>query len=254
MSSALERFTIASGRWAPRDVTIYVPDSARRSADPLPLLILNDGQNLFEPDRAHVAGQHWRVAETMDALLAAGRIPPMLVAGIDHGGPQRIVEFTPTPGDQPGAGGAAAYGRVVMSHLLPYLRRAYNARVDPDGLAMGGSSLGGLVTLAVARQFPGRFGRLLVMSPSVWWDDRVILKRLRRVGFHPRPRVWLDIGRREGARAITDARELRDALIWQTSALRYVEADGGDHSERAWAERLPEALEWLWGAVGDATR
>ena len=57
--------------------------------------------------------------------------------------------------------------------------------------------LGGLVTLAIARQFPGRFGRLLVMSPSVWWDDRVILKRLRRVGFHPRPRVWLDIGRRD---------------------------------------------------------
>ena len=170
----------------------------------------------------------------------------MLVAGIDHAGPGRIVEFTPTPGDQAGAGGAAIYGRFVMSQVLPYLQRAYNARVDTGGLAMGGSSLGGLVTLAIARQFPGRFGRLLVMSPSVWWDDRVILKRLRRVGFHPRPRVWLDIGRREGARAVTDARSLRDVLVWQTDALRFTEAAGADHSEGAWADRLPAALEWLY--------
>lgn len=246
MSSALERFTIASGRWAPRDVTVYVPDSARRGAAPLPLLVLNDGQNLFEPDRAHVAGQHWRVAETMDALLAVGRIPPMIVAGIDHAGPARILEFTPTPGDRPGAGGAAAYGRFVMTQVVPYLHRAYNARIDADGLAMGGSSLGGLVTLAIARQFPGRFSRLLVMSPSVWWDDRVILKRLRRVGFHPRPRVWLDIGRREGARAVTDTGSLRDVLVWQTAALRFTEVPGADHSERAWADRLPAALEWLY--------
>ena len=246
MSSALERFTIASARHEPRDVTVYVPDTSRRGSAPLPLLILNDGQNLFEPDRAHVSGQHWRVAETMDALLAAGKIPPMLVAGIDHAGPKRIAEFTPTPGDRAGAGGAAAYGRFVMSEVVPYLRRAYNARVDAAGLAMGGSSLGGLVTLAIARQFPGRFGRLLVMSPSVWWDDRVILKRLRRVGFHPRPRVWLDIGRREGARAVTDARSLRDVLVWQTDALRFTAVAGADHSEGAWAERLPAALEWLY--------
>jgi enterochelin esterase-like enzyme len=111
---------------------------------------------------------------------------------------------------------------------------------------MGGSSLGGLATLMIARQFPGRLGRLLVMSPSVWWDDRVVLKRLRRVGFQPRPRVWLDIGRREGAKALADARALRSALVWQTSALRYVEDPEGDHSERAWARRLPEALQWLY--------
>jgi hypothetical protein len=45
---------------------------------------------------------------------------------------------------------------------------------------------------------------------------------------------------------VADARALRDVLVWQTSAMRYTEDAEGDHSERAWARRLPAALEWLW--------
>jgi enterochelin esterase-like enzyme len=211
-------------------------------------MILHDGQNLFEPERAHIPGQHWRVGETADRLIAAGRIPPLVIAGIDHAGEERGNEMTPTMADHVGAGRGALYGRFVMDEVVPFLAREYGIRTDANGLAMGGASLGGLVTLAIARQFPGRVGRLLVMSPSVWWDDRVILRRLRRVGLSSRPRVWLDIGRREGARTITDTRLLRDTLIWQTSALRYFEDPDGRHTEADWARRLPDALSWLYAA------
>lgn len=246
MSSALECFTITSPRSAPRTVTVYVPGVGRRASAPLPVLLLHDGQNLFDPQRSHIPGHTWRVAETADALIAEGRIPPMLIAGIDHAGERRLAEFTPTRGDQVSAGHSTTYGRFLLDDLLPYLVRSFNARADVGGVGMGGSSLGGLATLAITRQFPNRFGKLLVMSPSVWWDERVILRRLRRVGFHPRPRVWLDSGRREGARTLTDTRALRDQLIWQTTALRYVEDPEGDHSEDAWARRLPAAMEWLY--------
>ena len=210
------------------------------------MLILHDGQNLFEAERAFIPGQFWRVAETAEVLIGTGRIPPLVVAGVDHLGEGRNRDMTPTAGDRPGWGGGARYGRFVMEDLLPYLARSYGVRTDAEGVAVGGSSLGGLMTLSIACQYPGRIGRLLVMSPSVWWDDRVILRRLRRNGLRPRPRVWLDIGRREGARTMTDARALRDALIPQTSALRYYEDPAGQHSEADWARRLPEALEWLY--------
>jgi len=239
----LEHFTIASPRSPARLVTVYVPSGSTKDA---PVLVLHDGQNLFEPARAFVPGQYWQVAETADALIAAGRIPPLVIAGVDHLGAGRNREMTPTTGDRDGWGGGAVYGRFLMEDLLPYLTRAYGVRSDADGVTLGGSSLGGLITLAIACQYPGRLGRLLVMSPSAWWDDRVILRRLRRSGLRPRPRVWLDIGRREGARTVADTRALRDALIWQTSALRYFEDPGGQHSESDWARRLPQALTWLY--------
>lgn len=210
---------------------------------------MHDGQNLFEPERAHVPGQYWRVGETALALMDAGALPPIVIAGIDHLGEGRAAELTPTRGDREGMGGSAVYGRFVMDDLVPCLARMYGVRTDPEGVGMGGSSLGGLVSLAIAIQFPGRISRLLVMSPSVWWDNRVILRRLRQGGLRPWPRVWLDIGRREGARTVTDTRALREALIRQTAALRYFEDPTGQHTEADWARRLPHALKFLYLGV-----
>lgn len=250
MSASIERLTAGPPYSPERTVTVFAPETADRPEDGWPVLILHDGQNLFEPDRAHVPGQHWRVAETAEALITAGRIPPLVIAGVDHLGPTRIREFTPTGRRNQQGGGAPEYGRFIFEALVPRLAREFGTRTDFDGVGIGGSSLGGLATVAIARQFPGRAGRLLVMSPSVWWDDRVILERLRRVGLRPPPRVWLDIGAHEGARAIADARALRDVLQRQASDLRYVEDPNGHHSEAAWAARFGDALEWLYaGAV-----
>ncbi len=252
MVSALDRFTIESRRSPERLITVYVPDDAGAGA-PRPLLLLHDGQNLFDADRAHVPGQHWRVAETADALIAAGRLPPIVIVGIDHLGPDRIREFTPTPGDKKLGGGLAEYGRFLVDELVPDLARRFPGLIDVTALAMGGSSLGGLATLGIARQFPGRFTRLLVMSPSVWWDRRAILRRLHRVGIPSRTRVWLDIGAHEGARAVTDARALRDELRSLKVDLQYVEDPEGHHTEAAWAARFGAAVEWIYaGAAGAA--
>ena len=245
MTRTFERVTLPDSYAPTRQITVYLPPG-HDSKTPSSLLILHDGQNLFEPERAHIPGQHWRVAETADELVATRTIPPLVIAGIDHAREERGNEMTPTMGDHVGAGGAVMYGRFVMDEVVPFLAREFGVRTDVDGVGMGGASLGGLVTLAIARQFPGRIGRLLVMSPSVWWDDRVILRRLRRVGLTSRPRVWLDIGRREGARTVTDTRLLRDVLVWQTSALKYFEDPEGRHTEVDWARRLPDALTWLY--------
>ena len=58
MVSALDRFTIGSARSPERQVTVYAPDDAETSPGGRPLLLLHDGQNLFDADRAHVPGQH----------------------------------------------------------------------------------------------------------------------------------------------------------------------------------------------------
>jgi predicted alpha/beta superfamily hydrolase len=130
-----------------------------------------------------------------------------------------------------------------MEDVVPYVAGEFGARATH--IAMGGSSLGALATLVIARQFPGRVRKLIVMSPSVWWDRRVILTRLRRVALAGKPRVWLDIGLREGPASVRNARALRDVLMRQTSALQYLEDPAGEHREAAWARRFPAALSWL---------
>ena len=93
---------------------------------------------------------------------------------------------------------SAGYGRFVVEELVPFIEAEYGVDTRAGRLGMGGSSLGGLATLAIAQQYPSRFGRLLVMSPSLWWDDAVILKRMRRQPLAPDTRVWLDVGLKEG--------------------------------------------------------
>jgi enterochelin esterase-like enzyme len=226
-----------------RAVDLYVPpgyDGSRRHE----LLVLHDGQNLFDPASSH-AGQTWEVAETLDRLIATGETPPLVVAGVAHAGDDRITEFTPTPSGGRG-GHAAEYADFVIYDLIPSVARELAVRTDFDGLAIGGSSLGGLVSLFIASAFPGRFGRLVVMSPSVWWDNRAILRLLRQRPLKPPPRVWLDAGIREGRSVLFDARALHRLLAEQGVTVQYLEDLDGDHSERAWATRFPHAMRWLW--------
>lgn len=245
----MTRHDVAS-KWidGPRRVTVWHPPARPSPPPPTHLLILHDGQNLFEAERAHRAGHHWRVGETMARLLAEGRVPPLVVVGVDHAGEGRITELTPTEGTHYGAGELWRHGRFLVEELVPFLADEYGIDTSPGALALGGSSLGGLATLAVAQQFPGRFGRLLVMSPSVWWDGRVILRRLRRHPLVPTTRVWLDVGHGEGRDTLADVRRLKRVLRDQldVGCLGGIEEPGGDHSEDAWARRLPEALAWLY--------
>jgi enterochelin esterase-like enzyme len=234
---------------SPRRVTVWTsagPGTEDRG--PRQLLILHDGQNLFDPDRAHRPGHTWQVAETAAKLIEEGRLPPLIIAGVDHAAEDRIVEMTPTEGNHPGAGQAGRYGRFIVEELVPFLETEYGVDTRPGTMALGGSSLGGLVTLAIAQQYPFRFGRLLVMSPSLWWDDAVILKRMRRHRLPQTTRVWLDVGLKEGREAPVFVRRLRRMLIDQLDMgnVSGVEDPEGDHTEDRWGSRLPEALTWLF--------
>jgi predicted alpha/beta superfamily hydrolase len=239
---------------ARRPVAVYTPPGYRRDTRrQFPLLILHDGQNVFDPATAYIPGQHWRARETADHLLAHRRIEPLIIAAIYHGAEKRVFEYTPTRTRRLGGGGAALHARMVIDELLPWLRSRYRISHRASNTGLGGSSLGGLVSLYLGFEHPEIFGRLAVMSPSVWWDKRVILQHAERMQNSRRPRLWLDMGAAEGespAAHLRDARLLKAMLVgkgWREGrSLSYHEADGAPHSEDAWAARLPLALEFLY--------
>lgn len=119
---------------------------------------------------------------------------------------------------------------------------------------MGGSSLGALAALIAVLEYPWVFGKVAMLSPSVWWDGRSILAEARRYQSPLRPRIWLDVGTKESDSAqliVEEARLLRDALIesgWRLGPdLEYQEIEGAVHSETAWADRFGSVLAWLFG-------
>ena len=155
-------------------------------------------------------------------------------------------------GTKPPEGGLGdRYGAFLIDTLKPLIDRRYRTRSGPEDTGLGGSSLGGLITMHLGLQRPDVFGRLLVASPSVWWDGRWIVGTVAAHSPSRGQRVWIDVGTAEGGSMVPDARALRDALLaagWSPDLVRYVEAEGAGHSETAWAERAHDMLRFLFPA------
>ncbi|MGZ5444746.1 MAG: alpha/beta hydrolase [Thermoanaerobaculia bacterium] len=231
-----------------REITVYLPASYdEREEVRYPVLYMQDGQNLFDPHRAYVPGNHWHLQEAADAAIGERTARPMIIVGIDHAGPARIDEYTPVRDKKHSGGGrAAAYARFLIEELKPAIDARFRTLPDAENTAIGGSSLGGLVSLYLAMKHPDVFRGAAAMSPSVWWSDRAILGEVAAFDGPPL-RMWLDIGGREGAEALRDARELRDRIAPRSwTHFEFYEDLRGDHSERAWARRVRQALEFLF--------
>ncbi len=236
-------------------VLVYLPPGYEQDVDRrYPVLYLHDGQNVF--DQATAFGEEWRVDETAQEMITARSIEPLIIVGIYNAGTARIEEYTPTYDDEMDAGGMAdQYARMLVEELKPFIDATYRTRPGAECTGLGGSSLGGLVTLHTALRHPGVFTRLAILSPAVWWDGRVLLSEVLRLAEKPSLRIWLDIGTNEGKEALADSRLLRDALWakgWREGVdFSYHEAEGAGHDEGAWASRMGMVLQYLFPPDGD---
>jgi len=242
-----------------RFLRVWLPpgyDDPENQGRRYPVFYLNDGQNLFEPSTAF-AGVDWQADEAADRLIREGAIPPLIVVGIDNTGKDRIREYMPhrslhrmmlrVQG--------ARYPDFLTKEVMPFVSRNYRAASGPENTGLGGSSLGGLITLYTAIARPGLVGRLLLESPSLWASNRQTVRESRAAKRWPE-RVFLatgtaEVGRKDRDRSVVDdVRELAGVLRragLNEKRLRLVIDEGASHNESAWARRFPEALAFLFG-------
>ena len=217
---------------------------------------MQDGQNLFDPATAFM-GNHWGLAETTSSLIAAKSIEALIIVGVYNTGLRRVSEYTPTRCRRQRKGGKASrYAQMLARELKPFIDHEYRTRKAAVHTGVGGSSLGGLVSLTSVLEYPSVFGKAAILSPSVWWDERAILRSVGAFRGRPQARIWLDIGTQEGDRPeqmLEDARLLRDALAakgWREGDnLIYREIPGAGHNENAWGARFGDVLQYLYPAV-----
>ncbi len=235
-----------------RDLVIYLPPGYNEQPQRhFPVLYLHDGQNLFDAATSF-GGVDWHVGQTADYCIHEGRVAPLIIVGIYNAGKQRLREYTPTRMPRLGGGSATRYAKFLTQELQPFVQQNYRILGGMENTGIGGSSLGGLVSLFVGLRMPEVFGKIAALSPSVWWNQRVILRFADAAPVRPRPRIWLDIGTREGSRTIDDVERFRDALLrkgWQWQhELHYERVNGGEHNEAAWAQRVGPFLQFLFPA------
>ena len=251
-TDSVQRYHNFLSRYVPyqRDLVVYLPPDYENEERRYPVLYLHDGQNLFDPETAYVKGMDWKADETADALIRAGEIEPLIIVGIFSAGVHRIEEYTPTRDKKLGGGHAELYGQMLVEELKPFIDERYRTLPDAHNTGLGGSSLGGLATLYLGFTHPEIFGKLAVLSPSVWWDNKAILKVIRQTQPKPRLKIWLSMGTEESKTGLSDANSLRDALVakgWNESDdLHYEVIAGAKHEEAAWAERVDPVLRYLF--------
>ena len=236
-----------------RDLIVYVPPGYDEQPwRHFPVLYLHDGQNLFDGATSFIPGMDWHVGQTADHFIGIGAVEPLIIVGIYNTGKARIQEYTPTRVPRLGGGRAGRYAKFLIEEVKPFIDSSYRTLSGPLHTGLGGSSLGGLVSLYLGLKMPNIFGKIAALSPSVWWNQRVMHRFLAAARVHARPRIWLDIGTKEGPRIVQDVEQFRDVLLekgWQYEHdLHYERIEGAEHNEAAWARRVGPFLQFLYPA------
>lgn len=235
-----------------RDVIVYLPpdyNSVRRRR--YPVLYLHDGQNVFDAATAFNHNE-WGVDEAAEELIRKGEIEPLIIAGV-YNTPKRLDEYTHVRDGRGRGGSARRYAKAIIEDLKPFIDREYRTLRDAPNTGLGGSSLGGLATAYIGFSFPKVFGKLMIMSPSIWWANRDILKRAQKLRRKTDQKIWLDTGTCEGQKpeiCVRDAEDLCATLLakgWRMGHdLQFVEDEGAGHNEHAWGFRVRLALKFLF--------
>lgn len=231
----------------------YSADVNRR----YPVLYMQDGQNLFDGTTSFVPGQHWHLNETADNLIRENAIEPVIIVGIYNAGEHRIKEYTPTADPNFKVGGnASQYGRMLTEELKPYIDGAYRTKPGREHTGIGGSSLGGLLSLYLGlMRHSDIFGRVIAMSPSLWWDKCWLLRNRDELLRDRKTRVWIDAGTSEGASTECNAEALRNALVERgfmpDEEVKFMRAEGARHCEQDWAHRVHHGLRFTFPASSE---
>jgi predicted alpha/beta superfamily hydrolase len=233
--------------WLPAEYT-----SPAHRTQRYPVLYLNDGQNLFDVCTSVFNPQEWRVDETATELIRSGKVPALIIVGIDNAGKSdRPNEYLPFPDDTLTPAVPNVHGKdfpkFLVDEVMPFINREYRTDPEPANTGLGGSSYGAGIALYTVMMRPGRFGKLLLESPSLYAHDDYLLHQADRFTRWP-VRIFIGVGSVD--EPVDDVHRLQSTLRrhgLESQQLLVIEEPGAGHNEDAWADRFPRALRFLYG-------
>ena len=201
-----------------------------------------DGASSTARPRPSPAGSG-RPDEAAERLILEGRIEPLIVVAVDHGGSRRSYEYTPTRDPLSGEGGGAdSYGRMLVEELKPrgIAATARGRTASPPPSPARRSAGSPPCTSASGTPTSSRASR---PCPRLAGTTASLVALRRRATGRPETLVWIDVGTHEGGgqsrvRPAAPRRARPEGLArGRRHALRG--GAGAVHDEVAWARRMP---------------
>jgi enterochelin esterase family protein len=251
-------------RFLKREVVVdfYLPKNISEPTS-LPLLLINDGQDL---PKMNFAGM-------LEALISNEKIQPVFCVGV-HAGIERKMEYgTVNYLDYEGRGAKTKqYEQFILDELLPYIHSTYNIP-SFQFHAFAGFSLGGLMALDIVWRHPDLFSIAAVFSGSLWWrlkalnngyneaTDRIMHKQIREGAYHPGQKFYFTTGSLDETydrnhNGIIDSIDDTLGLIEELKKLGYTDNDicyinyeDGRHDVETWGRAMPQFLIWAFEKV-----
>lgn len=231
---------------ATRKISALLPHDYYETDKKYPVLYLQDGQNLFNPLAQY---GDWAIDKSM-AKLAEEGLKDLIIIAIDHGEEERIIEYLPYYHPRFGKGKGVFYIQFMIEKLIPYINNHYRTLTDFDHTGIGGSSMGGLISLYAGLSNSKVFGKMMIFSPSLW-ISRMIFNNIKTFTPLDESRIYLYAGGKESDEHLPNARQMETIIMnkmvkGHNIDFHFSVNELGNHSEVHWREEFPEAVKWLF--------
>jgi len=227
-----------------RRISALLPYDYYDSDKKYPVLYLHDGQNLFDD---HSPFGNWAIDRSL-GRLAKNRKGQVVIIAVDHGGEDRINEYLPYNSSKYGKGQGKKYIQFLQKTLKPYVEEKYRVLSDASNTGIGGSSMGGLISLYAGLNAPKVFSKMMVFSPSLWLTPK-IYQLARKFSPTDDTALYLYAGGQESQVHLPNVMRFgADLLAHKESGFRFKFSHNPDgvHHETNWREEFPQALRWLY--------
>lgn len=240
-----------------RTLHIRLPEEYDRETERYPVMYFFDGHNLFFDERA-TYGRSWRLGSFLDQWPKK-----IIIVGMEcsHEGYDRLAEYCPYRKRMFGHiidGIGEATMQWIIRDIKPYIDANFRTWGHREATGIGGSSMGGLMSLYAGIRHNAVFSKAACVSPGVFHNLSSLRRDLQESSLSPDTKLFLSWGETEAGKAAHngnpeyDTREARgirkfEKELQEKNAQTYLFFQrNGRHCEEDWEKQIPVFMPYLW--------
>ena len=228
-----------------RKIWALLPHDYDQSEEHYPVLYLQDAQNLFNENAQY---GNWEIDKKL-AVMSEYKIGKIIVIAVEHAEQDRIKEYN-VGKTVLGVGQGKKYIRFITDTLKPFVDKRYRTKSEREHTGIGGSSMGGLVSIFSGLMYPEVYGKLMIFSPSLWVVPKMNFNGID-MDEPADTKIYLYAGGDESATMIKHVKQfknnlLKNEFVSDKMKIKLSINMQGTHNEVYWSDEFPKAIEWLY--------